>query len=268
LALAAICTGYFLFFSNYFLVNDIAVSGSERVSADAIRGSLREYMSGKTVFVPNNHFIFLTKSGAEESLFEDQPLIREISRFKKIWPNKIEVEVVERTPGFALNVDGKNFLVDEEGVVVRELADTAGLIQVFDQVSEPVEVGERLNNTKLVAFTISAIKAWPGKIKTEVKEVRIPGKASTQVQFVSQEGWAVFFDVSRPAERQLSNLALIISRQIPAQRRLDLAYIDLRFEKWAYYCYKNQPCQAQQQPVVDPNAEPNLQTGPQKTELE
>jgi cell division septal protein FtsQ len=252
---------YFFCISPYFMVTEIAVAGTERVSSDSVRETLRKNMEGNWLVIPKSHFLLLSKSRAEGQLTGELPLIKEVVGFRRVWPNKIEVEVVERRPGFAFIVDGKNYLVDEEGVVVRELPDTAGFIAITDQVSEPVQIGERLNNAKLVGFILSVIKAWPSKLNSQIKEAKVPGKAATQIQFVSQEGWGVFFDIARPAEAQLSSLSLILNRQIPAQKRLSLAYVDLRFDKWAYYCYKDAPCQAQQQPKAEESlAAPSAQT--------
>lgn len=245
--------GYFLFISPYFLVTQLSVSGNEQVQTAQIEQVFRDEARGRNIFVPKNHLLVLSKSRMQKMLSSQLPLVKEIKRYKRVWPNKIEMEIVERHPGFALTVDGRIYLVDDGGLIVKELSDAQGLPVVLDQVSEPIEAGERLNNAKLVGFLLSASRQWTGKINSQIKEIKIPGKAATQAQFMSTEGWGVFFDISRPAEVQLSNLALILNRQIPAGRRLQLAYIDLRFDKWAYYCYKNQPCEAQ--PQNDPEAE-------------
>jgi|GEM_PF-2414233 len=246
---------YFFGISDYFRIAEISVAGAQQVSSGQVRETVRDGISGRWLFVPKDHLALVSKSRVESLLVESLPLVKEVKSYKRVWPNKIEVEIEERRPGFALNVDGRNYLVDDEGLVVRELPDAAGLLQVFNQVSEPVVAGERLNNAKLVGFILSASRAWPGKINTGIKEAKVPGKAATQIQFVSQEGWGVFLDISRPAETQLSNLSLILNRQIPAASRLKLAYIDLRFEKSAYYCYKDAPCESRPQP--DPNAPTN-----------
>jgi cell division septal protein FtsQ len=245
--------GYFLFISPYFLVNQITVTGNQQVQTGQIEQVFKDGTANRWLFIPKNHLLLLSKSGVQKILAEKLPLLKELKGYKRVWPNRIGFEVAERHPGFAMTVDGKIYLIDDEGLVVKELQDLQGLPSVVDQVSEPVQVGERLNNTKLVGFVISIARLWPGKINSQIKEVKVPGKAATQAQVVSSEGWGVFLDVSRPVETQLSNLALILNRQIPSARRLQLVYIDLRFDKWAYYCYKNQPCEAQ--PQNDPLTE-------------
>jgi cell division septal protein FtsQ len=241
---------YYTYISDYFLVNDVLVSGTHDVNAQVVKDAIKITGQERSFFIPKNHLIFLFKSKAEQLVTAQAPLVKEIGKYKRVWPNKVELEVIERKAGFAFAANGKQFLIDEEGVVVSELSDTKGLLIVSDQVAENVIPGETLNNTKLVVFILSAKKQWDNKINTGIGEVKVPGKAALQAQFVSQEGWGVFLDITRPVETQLANLALILNRQIPAKNRLKLAYIDLRFDKWAYYCYKESPCEAQPQNAV------------------
>ena len=85
----------------------------------------------------------------------------------------------------------------------------------------------------------------------EIKEAKVPGIAASEAQFVTSEGWGVFFDVNRSVASQLSNLSLLLSRQIPAKDRNRLAYIDLKLPKWAYYCFKNTPCSSVSKPTEE-----------------
>ena len=247
LLIIVLAVGYYLFFASYFLVTQVEVSGAVQVQTAQIQEIIYEQASGRWFFIPKNHQVLLNQSNVQALISERYPLVKELKSYKHIWPNKIQLEIVERHPGFALNINNKFYLVDDEGLVVKELPDAQGLPVVMDTVIEPVEIDERLNNTKLVGFVISGTRSWPTKINSQIKEIKVPGKAATQIQFISTEGWGVFFDVNRSAESQLSNLSTILSRQIPAKDRLRLVYIDLRFDKWAYYCYKDSPCEAQPQ---------------------
>ncbi|MBX4187699.1 MAG: FtsQ-type POTRA domain-containing protein [Candidatus Doudnabacteria bacterium] len=247
---------YFLYVSEYFLLSEVKVRGNLQVNQEQIRNSLLNVEGG---LIPRNHMLFLTKNKALDIISEAQPLVKDIVKYKRVWPNRIEVEIVERRPGFAFSANGKMYLIDEDGLAIKELNEPDGLIPVYDTVNETVSEGERLNNTKLVAFILSATKHWTVKINSQIKEIKVPGKAATQVQIISSEGWGVFFDINRPVEAQISSLSLILNRQIPAQNRLKLAYIDLRFDKWAYYCYRNEPCESQPQAVPDELTEEKIE---------
>lgn len=168
--------GYYLFISPYFLLKDISVSGTERVSIEQVQNALREAGKERWFFIPKTHLLLLSKNYAEQLIIERLPLVKELNSFKRVWPDKVEVEIVERRPGFAFEVGGQNYLIDEEGVAVKELDDLSGLPHVIDQVNEDMKVGEQLTNTKLVAFILSASRQWPSKIQPALKEIKVPGK--------------------------------------------------------------------------------------------
>jgi len=247
---------YLLFAAGFFLVDKIEVTGNSQVSVEQVEQAIDKLGRGRLFLMRKNHFFLLTRKRAEQMLTAEIPTVKSVVSYKRTWPNAVSIEIQERSPGFVLRSRGGSYLVDDEGVVVRDVSQPDGLPLVINQVDEQLAVAETLNNTRMVAFVLSAHKQWPIRISTPVAEIRMPGKASTQLQYLTQEGWGVFFDITRSAESQLASLATILNRQIPARERVNLAYIDLRFSKWAYYCYRNTPCEARPQDEAGPAAEP------------
>jgi cell division septal protein FtsQ len=249
---------YFFIFSDFLKVDSLELVGNEKVTTEQVQTVLSNLGTRRTALVPKSNFFLLTRGRFNESLTQAVPLIKEVKSYKRVWPNKIVVEIDERNPGFVLRSNEQDYLVDDEGMVVKLNPDTQNLPLVNDTVVENFDVGLPLPNTKMVAFILSIHKQWPGKISTALAETKIPGKASNEVQIVTQEGWGVFFDTNRSVSSQLGNLSLILSNQVPTKDRPNLAYIDLRLSKWAYFCYKNTPCVAgaqEPQPTVEPDLE-------------
>lgn len=240
---------YYLVISSHFLVTDITVSGQEQISEQQIKESLSQASQSRLFLIPKNHLLLMTKARVNKLVTESIPLIKEVGSAKRGWPNKIEISVSERKSGFVFVVKDRNFLVDEEGIVIKELIEPEeeNLPRVIDQADEDVVVGEILSNPKLVVFIISMSRSWPKKINSEITTISVGSKITNEVEFESQEGWAVFFDVNRSVISQLANLALILSRRIPISERGRLAYIDLRLEKWVYYCFDDTPCSSEPQ---------------------
>jgi cell division septal protein FtsQ len=241
LILAAV---YLFVFSDYMVIGQVTVTGTSKIDPNQIQSIVSSLGSQRTFLIPKANFFLLTRSRLASSIRQVQPFVKDVVKYHRTWPNKATIEISERDPGFILQSGEKQFLIDDEGVVVTDDPNSAQLPIVQDQVTENFDTGTVLNNTKLVAFILSMQKQWPDKIASQIKETKIPGQAANEVQFVSEEGWGVFFDTTRSVSSQLNNLALILSREIPAKNRLNLAYIDLRLSKWAYYCYKDAPCVA------------------------
>jgi cell division septal protein FtsQ len=235
---------YLFIFSEYLLITEVEVSGTSRIPKEQVSVYVLNMGAKRTALVPQNNYFLLSKNRLENNIKNSIPLIKEVAGFDRGWPNRLELKIVERDPGFVLFSNNSSFLIDDQGLVAKKDPDPAGLPVVIDQVMENFDLGEQLQSPKKIVFILSMFKQWDSKISAPLKEAKIPGKASEEIQFVSQEGWSVFFDTQQPVASQLNALSLILNHQIQPKERLSLAYIDLRLSKTAYYCFKNTPCVA------------------------
>lgn len=238
---------YYLIISQFFLVSDFNVTGNREVKQEQIQDQLGALKESRLFLIPKNSLFLLSEGRVNKYLTQAIPDIKEIRNYRRTWPDKVSFEVVERNPGFILQSNNHNYLIDESGMVVKETDDFKNLPLVTDQLLEDFDPGQTIANSKLPAFVVTMARQWQDKVTSPLASIKIPGIAGTTAQFTSAEGWSAIFDTTRPVNGQLSNLALILSKQVPAKDRPNLAYIDLSLEKWAYYCFKNTPCSAEPQ---------------------
>ncbi|MBX4186829.1 MAG: FtsQ-type POTRA domain-containing protein [Candidatus Doudnabacteria bacterium] len=235
---------YYLMISPIFLVTDIEIKGNHQISSEQIRQLLGNTGDHRFFLIRKNNFLIMTEGRVNKLLTGSIPTIKNVSLHKSL-PNHAVLEISEHTPGFAIESNGKYFLVDDEGVVVNQMEGPQKLLVAHDQLVENFVRGERLPNQKLAPFIISMSKMWGSKINVPIEVVKFPGKIGNDVQFVTVMGWSVLMDASRPGSVQLGNLAVILSKEVTPMQQLKLAYIDLRLDKKAYYCFKESPCQQQ-----------------------
>lgn len=237
---------YYLVISDRVLITEVALAGNQQVSIDQVKEVLITASNNRIFFIRKNHYFLMTHGRVNKLLTAALSEVKEVSKTNRKWPNRIEIEIKERNPGFVLESGGRRFLVDEDGVVVKEVPETKNLPYVLDQNAEDkVVVGEVLPNLKLVRFILSSYKIWPSKISTPIASVKISSKESFEAQFTTAEGWSAFFDANRSGLTQVSSLALVLKSQINPKDLSKLAYVDLRSEKSIYYCFKGTPCHAQ-----------------------
>lgn len=239
---------YYLCISSRFVVTQASVTGNVQVSTQQIQDAISQASNSRIFLIKKTNFIFMTQGWVNQIITQALPTIKEITNYSRTWPNQIKFNVVERVPGFVIQSNNQYFLVDEDGVVISQVTDPQKMLLVVDRVAENFALGEALPNAKLAAFVVSLKKQWPSKISTPIASVKFPGKASSEVQFVSSEGWSVMFDTGRSAVAQLNSLAVLLNKTIAPKDRSRLAYIDLRLSKWAYYCFNATPCSQMAQP--------------------
>ncbi|MBI4049669.1 MAG: FtsQ-type POTRA domain-containing protein [Candidatus Doudnabacteria bacterium] len=239
---------YYLVISDKLLISEAVLSGNSQVTQEAVNGVLDTNSNNRVFFVKKNHYFLMTHGRLNKLLTSSIPEVREVVKVNRKWPDKIEIEITERNPGFVLAVKDRKFLVDEEGVVLKQLNadENKELFEVIDQSQDDeMVVGEVLSNPKLVAFILSMYRAWPGKMEPEITSVKISSKTTYETQFGTDSGWTVFFDINRSVSTQLNSLSLVLNKHITPKDKGRLAYIDMRSEKWIYYCFKNSPCSSQ-----------------------
>jgi cell division septal protein FtsQ len=231
---------YFLVISSSLLITHISVTGNQTVPTQTIINAVNQAGNNRFFLIKKDNYFLMTQGRVNTMVTRVIPEIKYITS-NRTWPNQIHLTIHERTLGFAIQSANQYFLVDDEGTIFKQIESPMNLLLVQDQLTEDFATGELLN-AKLAPFVVSMSKLWPSKITTPVSLVKFPGKASTEAEFVSSEGWSVIFDTSRPAANSLANLTAILNKIIPARDRSRLAYIDLRLTTWAYYCFKATPC--------------------------
>ncbi len=234
--------GYFLVISSKFVVTEIDVSGNQQIRAEQIKNVVATAGKSRFFLIKKNDFFLLTPGRLNQMMISAIPTIKAAVNVKRVWPNKIVFEVQEHLPGFVIQSNNKYFLIDDEGTVVSQIPDPKNFLVVTDEMTEDFATGEVLSNSKLTVFVISMSKQWPNKMTTPIMRVKFLGKENPDVEFVSASGWSVFFDITRPVVAQLNSLAVLLNKVIAAKDQPNLAYIDLRLSKWAYYCLKDRPC--------------------------
>jgi hypothetical protein len=243
---------YFLVLSPYFLVKNIVIKGNSRVSASEISKVVAGLSEKRFLLVPQNSLLALNQGRLNNLFKEKLPEVREV-KSKRSWPNKITIEISERTPALSVVVSGKNYTIDDQGFVMKETPKTEVQLKIIDQVDEEIKVGEVIGG-KLIPFIISMQKQWPGKINVPLAMAKIPGKGASETEFVSAEGWSAFFSTDRPVVNQLSNLSILLNNLTHKGEKPKLVYIDLRLAKWAYYCLRSTPCQQTDQSALPQTA--------------
>jgi cell division septal protein FtsQ len=251
--LSVVALFYFMVLSSTLSVVNVSVTGNHSISTETIIEEIKIQGNSRAFFVRKNNFFLMTQGRVNRALQTRFPEIKTVET-KRNWPNSISVKVVERNPGFVILSGNQYYLVDDEGTVVKVVATTENLLLLENQLSEDFKAGEMMN-TKFAPFVGSVARFWNEKISSPIVNGRFPGKASSEVEFVTAMGWSVIFDTNRPAAGQLENLNLLLSRQVTAKDLPRLAYVDLRLTKWAYYCFKATPCEQEALPEPEEGIE-------------
>lgn len=240
--------GYYLFLSRAFLVSDVSLEENSPGPGTAeIAGVLRKLGDSRVYLIPENHMLFLSRGKLLSVLQINFPEVREITFFRRSFPNHIALSLEVRKSEYVWQSGQKYYLLDQDGVVFQEVGRYFEAafpeILIKDGQNREVAVGQKLEIKKILAFIQNLKELWPGYVtQTTFTAFFTPAIQSPDLVAETLAGFRVLFDLDRSASVQLQSLRLLLNETIPAETIPGLSYIDLRLPATAYYCYKDAPC--------------------------
>ena len=237
---------YFLTLSRVFLVRQVSVLG-EGISPAEVEDVLQSLEKQRRYLVPRNHILLLSKRQLLLALQDELPEVRQITRFKRGFPNQLALAVEKRKPLYVWQSGESYYLLDQDGVVFQKVLtyEPSSFAEVLlaDQTQAPVQVGQALPIGKPLQFVEKVKNQWPREIpQTTFASFVLLGSLSPDITVKTGLGFQVYFDLDRSVEAQLRNLNLLLAQEIKPETYSGLSYIDLRLPNIAYYCYLDAPC--------------------------
>ena len=207
---------YFLFFHSFFQIENIEVSGNDKVKTEQINNLIEK----KNIFLFN-------KEEAGEKILKNFPEIAE-AIIKKDLPASLRIEIEERKP-LALFCQNNCFFIDKEGIIFEKTADN-NLLEIKSLLpNQEIKLGNRVLEKEQLDKIL--------KIESNLKENLaiftdlIELASDRRLNIYNSEGWQIYFNLQEDIDWQFLELKTILEKEISLEEREKLEYIDLRFEK-------------------------------------
>ncbi|MEK7620120.1 MAG: hypothetical protein AAB413_02700 [Patescibacteria group bacterium] len=233
-------TTAFFFGHDWFEIQHVEVRGVEYIPTQELESAITVYAdeSALLFFHRSNRFLF--SSDVLAQALEDQFALSSVSIGLR--EGTIFVELEERTSNLFWKTQDRLFVVDLEGIVVREITDPEdSMLQqpnlkklpifvdandVEVHVGSPVLTPEEIES----AFHFFTSLETAGIAYTYIELDRLAGK---WVQLMTQVGYSILFDLTGNIDEQFRNLMVVLQEQVEDPTRLE--YIDLRFGDKVYF---------------------------------
>ncbi len=221
------------FFSSIFQIGDIKIEGNQKVSLEEIKNIISKNTDKKFGFVETKS-IFLAELGEiSEEILNEIPKIAKINLTRN-FPNTISAQVVERIPVAIFCALEKCFFIDNEGVAFEEAEEIASDMLKIIKADFNGEV--KLGEAPIIREQMADILEIASKLKNlklSASEFLIKSDARFNIKI--SEAWEIFLNPQKDIDKQLKNLGIILKEKLPAEKRKNLQYIDLRFDRIYIY---------------------------------
>lgn len=235
---------YTVFFSTFFLVGEPRITGMGEVSEKVLREFVDSQLSIKYfhIFSRNNFFLVRPKE-LEEQLHLEYPLLASVS-ITRIFPKDLSIVVTERKKIILWNSLDRSYLIDEDG---RAHDSTRALLpenmqyvlSITDTSNKEVTLGEKVYDASYGTFVIQLSELFPEQLELRLEpRYTVTSRFAGEVRAKTNEGFEIYFGTDIPLESSFNVLKLLFEKELTEEKRLKLAYIDLRTENRAYYAYR------------------------------
>lgn len=266
---ATLC--YVAFFSLFFLTGAPRMSGTDQLSEEALLLSVENQLAGKYLGIfPKRNFFLIRPRTLEAYLQREYPLLASVA-VTRIFPDGLSLRVTEREKIILWCVQGsfrrvshgggdagemieieENVASVERGCFLIDEAGRAGdasrallaenihsVLFVTDTSGRAVSQGERVFDPSYGAFVIRLNELFPEQLGMDLRvEYTTVSRFANEVRATTSEGWEAYVNSEIPIETSLNTLRLLFEKELPAEKRTQLSYIDLRTENRVYYAFR------------------------------
>lgn len=186
---AGLIWGFNYFYnSSYFKISSIMFKNNNYYTEDILKKET-DIALGTNIFE-------IDKKAVEEKLIKNLTWLKGTS-LKKVFPNSIIIEVVERKPFIRILVGGHYYLVDEEGIVLlkledKDLEDYKDFILVRNALKYSPEIGEKVAKKNILSCG-EIYEALDLEVREEIKEAAIDDNFSADILFLTKKGKSIIF---------------------------------------------------------------------------
>lgn len=254
---------YALFFSPFHRVDTIEIQGARDISSERIRQFVEQELSGKYGGIfPKDDFFLIRSNRIGAHLSEAFPKIANVT-VETRFPRSVRVVLSEQDHLFLWCSGGPCFLLSPDGMPhdarFAEQEENRPFVRfLIDESARSVEWGKPVFPAEDMAAFFFIDQAFRGDLSLDPSPISMtPSRISREARFETGEGWSVLVSFAVPPEQTIATLRLLLAKELPVEKRMNLRYVDLRTENRVFYAWKNEPAPvvAASEPVVSPEKE-------------
>jgi len=221
---------YLLIFFDSFQIKGIRVEGAEKLSAGEIELLAEGYLEKSFLFFKTKSIFLIGKEEIKNQILAAFPLVGGI-KVSRQWPATLKISIKEKIAVALWCENDACFELDETGIIFQAGEIDSALIKI-----ESNQPGLVLGAKAVEAGLLMKILDINSKLKQEagisIESVEIVSE--DRLDFLTAEGWQAYFNLAGDLDWQITELALVLEKEISSAKRRNLEYIDLRYSK-VYY---------------------------------
>ena len=205
------------------------MTGESKVSTKDVKSVAESELESKILFFRTKSIFLVNTNKIRENLLERFPQIEEVEAHKG-YPDALNLLIIERKEIGIFCRDINCFLIDHEGVIFENASSESPLLKFQNQIFiGELNLREKVIEKDLLTSILQIESKLREDLKIPIKEVSIVSPERVNVK--TADGWEIYLNIKGDLNWQIAELAAILENRIPLEKRKNLKYIDLRFDK-------------------------------------
>lgn len=155
-------------------------------------------------------------------------------------PGTIVLHLQEKVPFAFLEVPGKVFTLDSEGIVIEETSpEEAHRSQLptvrNDQATFAITPGMIVVSKKVIDLLHEVVVLLPDRLGVGVEELVIPAIGTKEVHVRTDKDWILLLDAQRNLADQLRSFEHVVAEELKIGEQERLEYVDVRVPGKVFY---------------------------------
>lgn len=234
---------YLIFFYSGLQLKNIVISGNNKIKTEDIKNVVLQYSNIKLldfakVKIVSGSIFLINENKISENILARFPDVERILTNKK-FPQTLIVKVIERAPvGVFCNTENICFQIDGDGIIFDQINAMPNDQFIVSQGDDSIQLfaGEKVVEPNIMSAIIKIKQNLKDNFQIDLKKATITSPVRLSV--TTSQDWNMYFDVSANSDvdSQLTKLNLLFNRELTADEKSNLRYIDLRPKDRAIVC--------------------------------
>ncbi len=227
---------YWLFFSAYWDVKKIVISGTNQLDEiKKIEEMTDNFLNSQRFLILSQRNVFILSHKALQSViyknFDLEKVKIEIDK-----PETLMITIKKKVPVALWQEDNKYFTIYSEGILQQQIENVNeyNLPIVNYGTSTQVVIGDRYLSEQQIEFMQKIFDYFDYYFKDlKIKQFVVTGTQSREVDLITSAGWKIMLNIDLDAQKSLTVVSRILAEKVENQDNLQ--YIDMRVEGKVYY---------------------------------
>jgi cell division septal protein FtsQ len=228
---------YVFIYSPLFRISQVTVNGATTVDPVRVRVAAMGMMSGyEYLVIPKDHILAADAVGIRNLIMAQFSGLLDVRSEKKF--RTLAITVIERQPTYRLIIGDKSFLLDQDGVGLREAGAGEGqALLALQNDSAQFVAGKAMIHAEWIKALSDLHKYFATQVGLRDQLFRLDDTNGV-IQAVTAEGWYIIVDPATDVNVQLKILSSALLGKFNFSDRKKLSYIDVRFGDKIFYKWK------------------------------